>query len=50
MAEEKHAPGKTEGKKEEKKEEKPTPTDNLVVTKHTIRIGRRAVKYIQLHQ
>ena len=28
-----------EKKSEEKKEEKPTPKDNLVVTKHTMKIG-----------
>jgi carboxypeptidase C (cathepsin A) len=39
MAEEKQTPGKTEEKKEVKA------ADNLVTTKHTIRIGGRTVKY-----
>ena len=30
---------------EKKKEEKPTPKDNLVVTKHKVRIGGREIKY-----
>ncbi len=34
-----------EEKKEEKKEEKPKAADNLVTTKHTIRIGGKTVKY-----
>lgn len=38
--EEKPAPSKAEGK-----EEKPTPKDNLVVTKHSVRIGGREIKY-----
>jgi carboxypeptidase C (cathepsin A) len=41
MADEK----KTEEKKEEKKEEKPAPKDNLVVTKHSVRIGGKEIKY-----
>jgi len=32
-------------KAEEKKEEKPTPKDNLVETKHSIRIGGKELKY-----
>ena len=31
--------------KEEKKEEKPTPKDNLVVTKHSMKIGGKEIKY-----
>jgi carboxypeptidase C (cathepsin A) len=34
-----------EKKPEEKKEEKPAPKDNLVVTKHKVRIGGREIKY-----
>jgi len=34
-----------EKKSEEKKEEKPTPKDNLVVTKHTMKIGGKEIKY-----
>jgi len=45
MAEEKPALSKAEGKSEEKKDEKPTPKDNLIVTKHTMKIGGREVKY-----
>jgi carboxypeptidase C (cathepsin A) len=36
---------KDEKKPEEKKEEKPTPKDNLVVTKHKVRIGGREIRY-----
>lgn len=36
---------KDEKKPEEKKEEKPTPKDNLVVTKHSVRIGGKEVKF-----
>src|SRR3972149_3581664 len=36
---------KDEKKPEEKKEEKPAPKDNLVVTKHKVRIGGREIKY-----
>ncbi|HSG46091.1 MAG TPA: hypothetical protein VLA72_23365 [Anaerolineales bacterium] len=37
---------KTEKKSEEKKkEEKPTPKDNLVVTKHKVKIGGKEIKY-----
>jgi len=36
---------KGEKKPEEKKEEKPTPKDNLVITKHKVRIGGKEVKY-----
>ncbi|MEW6400393.1 MAG: peptidase S10 [Chloroflexota bacterium] len=36
---------KTEEKLEEKKEEKPTPKDNLVETKHTVKIGGKEIKY-----
>lgn len=32
-------------KPEEKKEEKPTPKDNLVETKHSVRIGGKEIKY-----
>jgi len=32
-------------KPEEKKEEKPTPKDNLVETKQSVKIGRREIKY-----
>jgi carboxypeptidase C (cathepsin A) len=32
-------------KEEEKKDEKPTPKDNIVTTKHSVRIGGRTVKY-----
>ena len=38
-------PEKTETKPEEKKDEKPTPKDNLVVTKHSIKIGGKVIKY-----
>ncbi|MBE0671100.1 MAG: peptidase S10 [Anaerolineales bacterium] len=40
-------PDKPENKPEEKKdkEEKPTPKDNLVETKHSIRIGGKIIKY-----
>ena len=38
-------PDKVEKKPEEKKEEKPTPKDNLVVTRHTVRIGSKEIKY-----
>ena len=38
--EEKAAPGKAEGK-----QERPTPKDNLVVTKHSVKIGGREIKY-----
>jgi len=39
-------PEKVEPKKsEEKKEEKPTPKDNLVVTKHSVKIGGKVIKY-----
>ena len=31
--------------KQEKKEEKPTPKDNLVVTKHSVTIGTKEIKY-----
>ncbi len=34
-----------EKKPEEKKEEKPAPKDNLLVTKHKVRIGGREIKY-----
>ena len=34
-----------EKKTEEKKEEKPTPKDNLVITKHKVRIGGKEIKY-----
>src|SRR5215208_4648729 len=34
-----------EKKPEEKKEEKVIPQDNLVVTKHTVRIGVKEIKY-----
>lgn len=43
MAEEKPALSKTEGKPEEKKEVKAA--DNLVTSKHSIRIGGKTVKY-----
>ena len=36
---------KPEDKKEEKKDEKPTPKDNIVTTKHTVRIGGKTIKY-----
>lgn len=36
---------KDEKKPEEKKEEKPAPKDNLVVTKHTVKVGGREIKY-----
>jgi carboxypeptidase C (cathepsin A) len=36
---------KSEKKPEEKNEEKPTPKDNLVVTKHKVKIGGREIKY-----
>ncbi|HXF86595.1 MAG TPA: hypothetical protein VNK49_14535 [Anaerolineales bacterium] len=34
-----------EKKPEEKKEEKPTPKDNLVITKHKVRIGGKEIRY-----
>ncbi|MCC6299328.1 MAG: peptidase S10 [Anaerolineales bacterium] len=45
MAEEKPALSKAEGKPEEKKDDKPKAVDNLVTTKHSIRIGGKTVKY-----
>lgn len=36
---------KPEEKKEEKKEDKPTPKDNLVTSKHSIKIGGKTIKY-----
>lgn len=36
---------KTEQKTEEKKEEKPTPKDNLVESKHSVKIGGKTVNY-----
>jgi carboxypeptidase C (cathepsin A) len=36
---------KSEEKKEEKKETKPAPKDNLIETKHSVRIGGKEVKY-----
>lgn len=45
MAEEKPALSKVEGKSEEKKEEKPKAADNLVTSKHSVRIGGKTVKY-----
>src|SRR5512144_1386531 len=36
---------KTEERIEEKKEEKPTPKDNLIETKHTVKIGGKEIKY-----
>jgi carboxypeptidase C (cathepsin A) len=36
---------KSEKKPEEKKEEKPTPKDNLVITKHKVKIGGKEIKY-----
>jgi len=36
---------KDEKKPEEKKEEKPAPKDNLVVTKHKVKIGGREIRY-----
>ncbi len=36
---------KPEEKKDEKKEEKPTPKDNLVESKHSIKIGGKTIKY-----
>ncbi|MCJ7432740.1 MAG: hypothetical protein MUO77_04565 [Anaerolineales bacterium] len=38
-------PEKKETKPEEKKEEKTVPKDNLVETKHSVRIGGRAINY-----
>jgi carboxypeptidase C (cathepsin A) len=32
-------------KPEEKKEEKPAPKDNLVETKHSVKIGGKEIKY-----
>lgn len=45
MADEKPAPSKPEGKPEEKKEEKPKAVDNLVTSKHSVRIGGKTMKY-----
>ncbi|HKI52820.1 MAG TPA: hypothetical protein VJ987_01750 [Anaerolineales bacterium] len=36
---------KNEKKSEEKKEEKPTPKDNLVITKHKVKIDGKEIKY-----
>src|SRR5690606_7190705 len=36
---------KPEDKKEEKKDEKTTPKDNIVTTKHSIKIGGKTLKY-----
>ena len=36
---------KPEEKKDEKKEEKPAPKDNLVESKHSVKIGGRTIKY-----
>lgn len=36
---------KDESKKDEKKEEKPAPKDQLIVTKHTVKIGGKEIKY-----
>ncbi|MBK7316681.1 peptidase S10 [Candidatus Villigracilis affinis] len=36
---------KPEEKKDEKKEEKPSPKDNLVETKHSVKIGGKTIKY-----
>ena len=38
-------PKKPEEKKDEKKEEKPAPKDNIVITKHSIKIGGKEIKY-----
>ena len=38
-------PKKPEEKKDEKKEEKPAPKDNIVITKHSVKIGGREIKY-----
>ena len=43
MADVKKPEVKTEEKKE--KDEKPTPKDNLVVTKHSVKIGGKTIKY-----
>lgn len=43
MAEKKN--GKPEEKKDEKKEEKPSPKDNLVESKHSIKINGRTLRY-----
>ena len=45
MADVKKPEEKKDEKKEEKKEEKPTPKDNLVESKHSVRIGGRTIKY-----
>ena len=36
---------KTEEKKVEKQEEKPAPKDNLVESKHSVKIGGKTIKY-----
>lgn len=38
-------PDKDEKKPEEKKDEKPAPKDNLVITKHAVKIGGREINY-----
>ncbi len=38
-------PKKPEEKKDEKKEEKPAPKDNIVITKHSVKICGREIKY-----
>ncbi|MBK8619790.1 MAG: peptidase S10 [Anaerolineales bacterium] len=38
-------PKKPEEKKDEKKEEKPAPKDNIVITKHSVKIGGKEIKY-----
>ena len=45
MAEEKKPEEKAAAGKDEGKEEKPTPKDNLVVTKHSVKIGGKEIKY-----
>ncbi|MBP6209209.1 MAG: hypothetical protein KA473_07195 [Anaerolineales bacterium] len=45
MAEAKKTDGKRNDKKDEKKDERPTPKDNLVETKHSVKIGGKTVKY-----
>jgi carboxypeptidase C (cathepsin A) len=45
MADETQAAEKPTPSKSEGKEEKPAPTDNLVQTQHTVRIGGKEIKY-----
>ena len=45
MADVKKPEEKKDEKKDEKKEEKPAPKDNLVESKHSVKIGGKTIKY-----